>query len=855
MEQVIKFIKSKGIGLGLTAGSILLVSILHLFGIFDFLELKLYDYRFHEVRGPLTGWQANDSSYINLGTDVVLVEIDDEAYRLMPEAYPYPRGTIWAKVVRNLTKAGAKVIAFDIQFDAPETKSDYLRQFADEVQSEELKELIPRHGDEVFGEAIAEAIKHGTEVVINTKIATDLNMIPPQYIARPVEAIMQANPETGLINDLMDKDGFSRNYALGNYLQQDTLLTRMYLTLAIKCVKAFEGLADTVKIRFNKDRLVWNYGDHLIKSNGVGLDFSVNYYGPASGFKFQQGSMSFPPWGTFPRFSLAQVIDTEEVILREPEEDIDWMSQFMPGEIPGWIYGIEDLTERQAMMELMGFGEDFDITNSPFYNKIVMIGTVVEVHHDYKKTPFYNYIGVSQITPGMETHANAIQTILHENYLKVFGGKITNLLTDVEYRYFKGFLQHCLLISLLSVIAFLTLTYVTPVLGGFLILIEGLIYFAIVCGLFTQDLFWFIKSTLSSILPGGFVKEHLNWFQVSLPGIGESLVVPIVAPLAGIIVTYTSNMLYQFINEQKDKRFLKNTFSNYISPDLIDQMYEEKQEPKLGGDIGYHTAWFSDIQSFSAFSEVLEPEKMVSLMNEYLTEMTDVLLIRNGTLDKYIGDSIVAFWGAPVPVENHEYLACMTALDMEVKLGELREKWKSEEGWPEIVHDMQHRVGLSSGELVTGNMGSTMRMNYTMMGDMVNLGSRLESSAKQYGVYIQVEETLYEAVKDQFEWRFLDYVRVKGRTTPVKTYELLAEKEKLDENTRNCIDKFHSAQKLYFDQKWDKAINGFKESEKLENMFAGRNTNPSTVYIDRCKALKENPPGKDWDGVWTLTAK
>jgi len=329
----------------------------------------------------------------------------------------------------------------------------------------------------------------------------------------------------------------------------------------------------------------------------------------------------------------------------------------------------------------------------------------------------------------------------------------------------------------------------------------------------------------------------------------------IVRPLFSFGLTYSGVFLYNFLVTEKDKRFLKNTFSNYISPDLIDQMYEEKQEPKLGGDIGYHTAWFSDIQSFSAFSEVLEPERMVSLMNEYLTEMTDVLLIRNGTLDKYIGDSIVAFWGAPVPVENHEYLACMTALDMEVKLGELREKWKSEEGWPEIVHDMQHRVGLSSGELVTGNMGSTMRMNYTMMGDMVNLGSRLESSAKQYGVYIQVEETLYEAVKDQFEWRFLDYVRVKGRTTPVKTYELLAEKEKLDENTKNCIDKFHSAQELYFDQEWDKAINGFKESEKLENMFAGRNTNPSTVYIDRCKALKENPPGKDWDGVWTLTAK
>ena len=855
MNKIIKYFKAHGIGFGLTAGSVILVSILHLFGIFDFLELKLYDYRFHTVRGPLTGWRASDSTYINLGTDIVLVEVDDEAYRLMPEAWPYPRGTIWAKVVRNLSKAGAKVIAFDIQFDAPETKSDYLHQFADEVKSEKLRELIPRHGDEVFGEAIADAIAHGTKIVMDTKMVTEANRIPPQYIARPVEAIMQANPETGLINDLMDEDGFSRKYALGNYLQQDTLQSKLFLTLALKCVKAFEGLADTVKTRFDKDRLVWYYGDHVIKSNGIGGDFSVNYYGPASGYKFQRGSISLPPWGTFPRFSLAQIIDTEEVILREPGEDIDWMSQFIPGEMPAWIQEIMDPKDKQEMIELMGFGEEFDITTSPFYNKIVIIGVVVEVFQDYKKTPFYNYIGVSQITPGMETHGNAIQTILHENYLKIFGGRITNILSDVEYGYYKGFFQQFLLISLLSAIAFFTLTYVSTVLGGFLLVIEGIIFFAIVCGLFTQDLFWFIKSTLSSILPGSFVKEHFNWFQVSLPGIGESLIVPIVVPLAGMIVTYASNMLYQFINEQKDKRFLKNTFGNYISPDLIDQMYEEKQEPKLGGDLGYHTTWFSDIQSFSAFSEVLEPEKMVSLMNEYLTEMTNVLLDHHGTLDKYIGDSIVAFWGAPVPVENHEYLACMTALEMEIKLGELREKWKSEEGWPEIVHDMQHRVGLSAGELVTGNMGSTMRMNYTMMGDMVNLGSRLESSAKQYGVYIQVEETLYGTVKDQFEWRFLDYVRVKGRNAPVKTYELLAEKDKLDENTKNCINKFHDAQKLYFDQKWDKAINGFKESEKLENMFAGRNTNPSTVYIDRCKALKENPPGKDWDGVWTLTAK
>ena len=242
-------------------------------------------------------------------------------------------------------------------------------------------------------------------------------------------------------------------------------------------------------------------------------------------------------------------------------------------------------------------------------------------------------------------------------------------------------------------------------------------------------------------------------------------------------------------------------------------------------------------------------------MNEYLTDMTDVLLLRNGTLDKYIGDAIVAFYGAPVPVENHEYQACMTALEMNDKLESLRNKWSDEEGWPEIVHNMQHRIGLSSGEMVTGNMGSTMRMNYTMMGDTVNIAARLEASAKQYGIYIQVNESTYESVKDEFEWRFLDYVRVKGKKLPVKVYELIAEKGKMNDIDKTVVEAFSHAQKLYFNQDWDKAIKAFTDANELEDMFPGRSENPSNVYLQRCHQLKENSPGKDWDGVWVLTKK
>ena len=183
MELLKRYFSDKWIGLTITLSSILLISILHLFGIFDVLELKTYDYRLTNVRGPLTGWAASDSTYINMGTDIVLVEVDDEAYRLMPEQWPYPRGTVWGKVIRNLAQAGAKVIAFDIQFDAPETKSEYLHDFAEKINSEELKQLIPRHGDKILAEAIREAKAYGTEVIIASKVASEASRQPPQYLS------------------------------------------------------------------------------------------------------------------------------------------------------------------------------------------------------------------------------------------------------------------------------------------------------------------------------------------------------------------------------------------------------------------------------------------------------------------------------------------------------------------------------------------------------------------------------------------------------------------------------------------------------------------------------------------------
>ncbi len=843
------FLRTHVIDISLTIGSIFITCFLHWIGIFDFLELKTYDYRFHSVRGPLTGWRASDSTIIQKGTDVILVEVDDESWRVLKDKkvpWPYPRGDIWARAVDNLSKAGAKVIAFDIQFDSPDARSEYLRSVSGNLPSE-FQQYLPGHGDVILAESIKKAQEHGTKVVMDVKMVREPTRIPPTYISYPVKEIMDVNPETGLINDMLDTDGFSRKYSIAGYMEHEPDIA--YLTLGLKCVKEFLDISDNVEPSFDQKKLEWKFDDLKIKSYGKTNTFLVNYYGPPSGYKIP-GRDDLKPWGTFPRFSLSQILDTQDYDL---PEDIDWMSQFIPGEIPDWISALETESEKKEMMEMMGVGQDFDITKSPFFDKIVILGVSVEVLHDVKSTPFYNYMDLSQLTPGMETHANAIQTILHNNFLTVFGGKTTRYLADgSSYP-----LENILLISVMCLFAFFILTRMNahPLLAGLIILSQGLIYYAVSMGLFANDYFWFWKSTLSNILPD-FIHGHFyESLQVNLPAPGQSFIMPIVAPISGLVLTYSSNIIFQFLHEQQDKKFLRDTFGTYISPEVLDKMYEEKQAPTLGGIEGHHTAFFSDIQNFSTFSEVLEPEKMVAIMNEYLTVMSKVILDHEGTLDKYIGDAIVAFYGAPVAVENHEKKSCFTALAMQDALNDLRIKWKKENDWPDIVYSMQHRIGLNCGKMVTGNMGSEMRMNYTMMGDTVNLAARLESSAKHYGVYNFVGENIYEATKDDFIFRLLDFVRVKGKNIPVKVYELVSHKDNISHDNVALVKLFEEGLDLYYQQDWTNALIRFKEADKIEDHFTSRNTTPSNIYIERCLKFKETPPGKDWDGVWTMTSK
>jgi adenylate cyclase len=262
-------------------------------------------------------------------------------------------------------------------------------------------------------------------------------------------------------------------------------------------------------------------------------------------------------------------------------------------------------------------------------------------------------------------------------------------------------------------------------------------------------------------------------------------------------------------------------------------------------------------------------------------------LAERGTLDKYEGDAIVAFFGAPLPMKDHAFRACKVALEMQQGLLRLRGKWrqdKSEEErntkglpadewtpgdkWPRIVHAMRMRIGINTGEIVTGNMGSRTRMNYTMMGDAVNLAARLEAGAKQYGVFILVSEAtlghrfedeqgMSKSVADCLETRFVDNITVMGKSEPVKVYELICLKGALTENEKQLRTLFNAAIELYLRMEWEAARQKFVEAQRFER-FPDLKITPSLVYMSRCEEFKSHPPvgpGETWDGVYRLSSK
>ncbi len=392
--------------------------------------------------------------------------------------------------------------------------------------------------------------------------------------------------------------------------------------------------------------------------------------------------------------------------------------------------------------------------------------------------------------------------------------------------------------------------------GGVIVAVIVLMLTAAVCALVLGSGRWGIwRKTGAVVLLAGYVAVAFVVFAKT------HWVLPLVAPVGAAFTTSFAALIWQLIVEEKQRGRIKGMFGTYVSPELVNRMVESGEEPKLGGVEARITAYFSDIEGFSSFSEKLPPDQLVELMNEYLTACTDIVTAQGGTLDKYIGDAVVAMFGAPVEFADHAYRACVASQLVQQRLDELRKKWMSAGSkWPATVGHMHTRIGLNSGAAVVGNMGSLTRFNYTMMGDTVNLASRLEAAARSYGAGTLVTEatkTAAELAGDRCLFRFLDRIVVKGRSEPVGIFEILGLKESVSAETRECAKIFAEGMEKYLRQEWDAALAAFERSAKLEPRQPDEYTpvNPSLLFIERCGVMKVSPPAKEWDGVFVMTTK
>ncbi len=337
----------------------------------------------------------------------------------------------------------------------------------------------------------------------------------------------------------------------------------------------------------------------------------------------------------------------------------------------------------------------------------------------------------------------------------------------------------------------------------------------------------------------------ISYLFLSLLALSNGIIVETVSVINALMVNTIAITTYKYRSSDIEKKVIKSAFQQYLAPKVIQELLDDPSKLALGGDRREITAFFSDVAGFSTISEKLSPDELVQLLNDYLTEMCDIIVKYEGTVDKFEGDAIIAFWGAPIDQKDHARRACFASIDMQKRLIELRQQWRSQ-GRAE----MMVRIGVNSGPAVVGNMGSKSRMDYTMMGDTVNLASRLEGANKFYSTYTMISEDTYRLVEGNVDCRQLDKVRVVGKNEAVTVYELLNRKGRTKGPLADAVEFYHKGLEYYKQQQFSEAVNHFQSVLDLIP-----DDGPSTNYIDRCNQYLISPPPMDWDGVHELTSK
>lgn len=423
-------------------------------------------------------------------------------------------------------------------------------------------------------------------------------------------------------------------------------------------------------------------------------------------------------------------------------------------------------------------------------DKIFIVGATAVGIYDLRVTAF------SENFPGAETHLNVIDNLIQKNYFH----------TSPDERVIMP-----LVLLGLGVILSIALSYLGAIAG--LLLTAG---------------------SLAAI--GAYDYYFL---------FGKNTVVAIIWPLALVSGMYVALTFFRYLTEERGKKELRQTFQKYVSPAIVEEILSDPKNIELGGKKVHLTVMFSDVRGFTTISEKLDPRALSDLLNSYLTPMTELVFKNRGTLDKYMGDAIMAFFGAPIGYKDHAKYACRCALQSIDKLFELQKEWEKQ-GLPNI--DLG--IGLNTGDVSVGNMGSETVRSYTVMGDAVNLASRLEGINKTYGTRIILSEMTYNEVKDSFVCREVDWVRVKGKVLPVKIYELISEDKVPNASVAETLKWFQEGYVHYHARAWQKGIDCFSKALDLTPTDA-----VAKLYLERCQDYLTEPPEDSWDGVFIMKTK
>ena len=460
-------------------------------------------------------------------------------------------------------------------------------------------------------------------------------------------------------------------------------------------------------------------------------------------------------------------------------------------------------------------GEQINTFNDPDYgylhdgtfkDKIVLVGSTMPEDHDLFPAPIAGGKQVGDnLMYGVEIHANVIQNIISDKIL----WKESQTKEIVE-------------VFVLTIITFLVTSLLkeAKTKHPFLVELNGFLF------------------SMAEIFGIGYASILLfNKFDYILA---------VISPMLAVFGGYVASTAYHFVLERNQRMLIKTMFSTYVNPSVVDQLITNPEKLTLGGQREELTVLFSDIEAFTTFSQNMPPEELVAILNEYLSAMAEIIFTNDGTLDKYEGDAIMAFWGAPVPQHDHASRACITALKMQQALADIHELWRDKN-----KPLFRMRIGINTGDMIVGNMGGRGKFNYTVIGDSVNLASRLEGANKEYKTHVMASQRTYDMVKDQILGRELDLITVKGRSEPVTIYELMQLRDGVvDTNLERFLECYSEALALYRRQLWKNAI------QKFESALSFRpHDHPTKLYIERAQLYAITSPPQDWNGVFVMTTK